>query len=1388
MADLGVWWRDWVANGPVGVVGLALAVVAWTTWRFVRRLPAQASADDLARSVLAVESEQLRRTGPTRLDPLFTVEPGGAADGPRRRDIGRLYEGLHQRRLLILGEPGTGKTTVARSLVVSLLRRRTQGDEPVPVLLGLSSWDPASQEIEAWFVSRVAGRYGIRPAHVRELVLRGRILPVLDGLDELPPAQRGAAERVLPRWLSGFPGSVVTCRSAEYPETSRLSLGTAVELLPLGPDDVTRHLSEADAQRWRPVIQAIGDDPDGSVAQALSSPWLLSLATQGYAGDSSRNPAELTTLPDALAVQQRILDTADTIANIEGWGTVGRDNLAFLTDAMGRESDGLLLWWRMAENYGSRRGPWYASAVLLAVAALVSLAAARDAGARFLVPYATVVGIVLSYGGAAPLPARIRASAPRGLAVGVLTWQLSQVSGLVPSIHVFSASNLADLGSAVVLGAFLLSRPNAVPVRGGRAGDLRTDLLAGLTASGAAALLVLSQLLFQPDRYRPPWGVPAILATAVFAATLLSTTAWARFRIAHLALVVDGALPPRLGRLLRQAEEHGLLTAADGYGSGCYAFRHELVRETLLAYGPDRRAYVDTTKRCWREIQEEVLGLPESVAYVARTADTSSPTTAPETERIARLVDQVRTAKLRDVADRGFDAYQVYRKARERMSAAVRMPWWAGPVPTRAYAAAALTAGAVAFGAIHVMVGTGLGALVLEAFLGIGGLITYVGFADVRIARQRPGSRLPFLCRSAGTVALYLAAPWALAPFVPRRPAMVSALVAAPLTVLLLILWLYARPHPARARAALDDVPAAWPDLPELRNLREAALQARQSWLNAVARQGVMPEIRDQLAVGTGVGTEPPLPGIDPSRLTGSRRSDQFLNTDAADEIEYHLRSLESASIGISGQRGAGKSSLMQRFCTRGPLSAADDLLVLVPAPTSYDPREFLIHMFAEVCRSITGEDSADDGRPGRDATRRRALALHAGAAATALAGVLLLLGTLLWPHLTSATRALAGHVRVLLITGSAVLIAAGVVWALLLSLRATGPGLRRGSAEALAAQHLRALHYQLTVTRGRTAQLALPGGLQVSDAGQTQHTRQVLTHPELVAQFRAFLDVVARERNPRRQVVIGIDELDKLGSPQEAERFLNDLKAVFGVRGCHFLVAVSEDALTTFGRQVLDVRTAFDSALDRVVAVRPLTLEQARRLLELRGVWLPDPYLWLCQVLSGGLPRELLRAVTSLATERALRGTVDMRALTRKLIEDDARSVLSAQSRYAATLTGAGGPAAARWIADVSQAPVTADEWEVLVSAAPPDVPGDFAGTRAVSQVRAYLALGATLLRTFTEGDVSLYLDWLRTAGPDPVDRLATARAMLATDPEASWSAVTRYRSETPGLAPVPT
>ncbi|MEU8364567.1 NACHT domain-containing protein [Nonomuraea sp. NPDC048882] len=112
------------------------------------------------------------------------------------------FRGLRSRRLIITGGPGTGKTTLALQLLLALLATRGS-DEPVPVMLSIAGWDTTRpHRLEEWVAARLATIYPTLRAFEyggdaapAMLAAHGHILPILDGLDELPAPARACSAK-----------------------------------------------------------------------------------------------------------------------------------------------------------------------------------------------------------------------------------------------------------------------------------------------------------------------------------------------------------------------------------------------------------------------------------------------------------------------------------------------------------------------------------------------------------------------------------------------------------------------------------------------------------------------------------------------------------------------------------------------------------------------------------------------------------------------------------------------------------------------------------------------------------------------------------------------------------------------------------------------------------------------------------------------------------------------------------------------------------------------------------------------------------------------------------------------------------------------------------------
>lgn len=130
-----------------------------------------------------------------------------------------------------------------------------------------------------------------------------------------------------------------------------------------------------------------------------------------------------------------------------------------------------------------------------------------------------------------------------------------------------------------------------------------------------------------------------------------------------------------------------------------------------------------------------------------------------------------------------------------------------------------------------------------------------------------------------------------------------------------------------------------------------------------------------------------------------------------------------------------------------------------------------------------------------------------------------------------------------------------------------------RDRMRELAVETLLQIRIQQSATTERsrkgtvTGPRALPVGFEVgTKRGITWEERQK-TYPELIGDVRSFLGALAEEY----EVVIGIDELDKMRTADSVEDFLNDIKGIFGVPGCYYLVSVRgrSSQLRTAGRSI---------------------------------------------------------------------------------------------------------------------------------------------------------------------------------------------------------------------------
>ena len=387
--------------------------------------------------------------------------------------------------------------------------------------------------------------------------------------------------------------------------------------------------------------------------------------------------------------------------------------------------------------------------------------------------------------------------------------------------------------------------------------------------------------------------------------------------------------------------------------------------------------------------------------------------------------------------------------------------------------------------------------------------------------------------------------------------------------------------------------------------------------------------------------------------------------------ITRRLQNSTGSVTGIAGQRGVGKSSLVQRVLTNCEKRGAFTLLI--HSPTDYDSKEFLVSVFQRICEEVVVQ--IDDNlsksnslfERGKDEQRR--LRNHS---MIVLLGIFVLLFSLIGSvayfqlkevtevrrseietrisvldqqaadlankfsiapnfidteqsdnlvnildnianersHLRSSLNYTPKHlfnflviyVPIALIIYGALIFLFWYLFRILKKYRQAKKHPNKIVLRKLALDHIENLKFHTTLVKSGETGMSF-GNLSTRLKSSKNLAIRPLSLPGLTSEFADFLEMIAtvyKVDGQMGQVVICMDELDKIENSHDLDKLLRGIKGVLGRPGTHFLLTVSQDALSTFSTRRRMPKGIVESAFEEIISLDRIDLIVTAHIIEL--------------------------------------------------------------------------------------------------------------------------------------------------------------------------------------------
>ncbi len=230
--------------------------------------------------------ERLDLTQKTFNDPCGLLSTNGQSL-PNNTLITEIFDQMEvARTILIVGEPGSGKTITLLKLAEDLISRAEQDlSQPIPVVLNLSSWSSKKITIERWLIQELSEKYQVPSNLGEKLIKTESLILLLDGLDEVQLGKRDGCVQALNQFIHGHHKTeiAVCSRLQDYQDLSeKLLLRTAICVQPLTSEQVSHYFDSVGISL---SALKIAVQRDRNLQKLAESPLMLSIMSLTYQGD-----------------------------------------------------------------------------------------------------------------------------------------------------------------------------------------------------------------------------------------------------------------------------------------------------------------------------------------------------------------------------------------------------------------------------------------------------------------------------------------------------------------------------------------------------------------------------------------------------------------------------------------------------------------------------------------------------------------------------------------------------------------------------------------------------------------------------------------------------------------------------------------------------------------------------------------------------------------------------------------------------------------------------------------------------------------------------------------------------------------------------------------------